>query len=61
MSQNLRLINIPNIKFCFSTSKSQFQQFKKDMAYSSTKESIMNAHNKCQLTHARINCVLKDS
>ncbi|KAG5571354.1 hypothetical protein H5410_061120 [Solanum commersonii] len=28
---------------------------------SATQDSIMNAHNKTQLTHGRINCALKDS
>ncbi|KAG5632086.1 hypothetical protein H5410_003803 [Solanum commersonii] len=36
-------------------------QFKKDVSNSATKDSIMNAHNKTKLTHARINRALKDS
>ncbi|KAG5577143.1 hypothetical protein H5410_057277, partial [Solanum commersonii] len=37
------------------------QQFKKDVSNSVAQESIMNAHNKTQLTQARINCALKGS
>ncbi|KAG5631248.1 hypothetical protein H5410_002965 [Solanum commersonii] len=54
MSPNLVLINTPNLNFCLSSSKTPIQQFKKDV-------SNMNVHNKSQLTHARINCALKDS
>ncbi|KAG5590882.1 hypothetical protein H5410_041396, partial [Solanum commersonii] len=35
--------------------------FKKDVSNSATQNSIMNGHNKTQLTHAKINCALKDS
>ncbi|KAG5611529.1 hypothetical protein H5410_022810 [Solanum commersonii] len=35
--------------------------FKKDASNSATQDSIMNAHKKTQLTHARINCALRDS
>ncbi|KAG5580097.1 hypothetical protein H5410_050724, partial [Solanum commersonii] len=35
--------------------------FKEDVSNSTTQDSIMNVHNKTQLTHARINCILKDS
>ncbi|KAG5629716.1 hypothetical protein H5410_001433, partial [Solanum commersonii] len=35
------------------------QQFKKDVSNCATQDSIMNVHNKAQLTHARINCILK--
>ncbi|KAG5595632.1 hypothetical protein H5410_036864 [Solanum commersonii] len=41
--------------------KTQVQQFKKDVSNSATQDSIMNVHNKAQFTHARINCILKDS
>ncbi|KAG5569048.1 hypothetical protein H5410_058814, partial [Solanum commersonii] len=41
--------------------KTQVQQFKKDVSNSATQDSIMNAHKKTQLTHARINCALKNS
>ncbi|KAG5590606.1 hypothetical protein H5410_041120 [Solanum commersonii] len=41
--------------------KTQLQQFKKDVSNNATQDSIMNLHNKTQLTHARINCKLKDS
>jgi len=61
MSSNLGLINIPNLKFRLSSSKTPVQQFKKDASNSATQESIMNAHKKTQHTHARINCALKDS
>ena len=61
MSQNLGLINTPNLNFFLSSSETQVQQFKKDVSKSATKDSIMNAHNKTQLTHARINFALKDS
>ena len=61
MSPICGLINTPNLNFCLSSSKTQVQQFKKDVSNSATQDSIMNAHNKTQLTHARINCALKDS
>ncbi|KAG5590447.1 hypothetical protein H5410_040961, partial [Solanum commersonii] len=35
--------------------------FKKDVSNSATQDSIMNAHNKTEITHAKINYVLKDS
>ncbi|KAG5605665.1 hypothetical protein H5410_027157 [Solanum commersonii] len=35
--------------------------FKKGVSNSATKDLIMSAHNKTQFTHARINCVVKDS
>ncbi|KAG5576604.1 hypothetical protein H5410_056738 [Solanum commersonii] len=41
--------------------KTQVQQFKKDVSNSATQDSIMNVHNKTQFTHARINCVPRDS
>ncbi|KAG5620422.1 hypothetical protein H5410_005640, partial [Solanum commersonii] len=34
---------------------------KKYVSNSAAQDSIMNAHKKTQLTHARINCALKDS
>ncbi|KAG5585218.1 hypothetical protein H5410_045652, partial [Solanum commersonii] len=37
------------------------QQFNRDVSNSATQDSIMNGHKKTQLTHARINCALKDS
>ncbi|KAG5631667.1 hypothetical protein H5410_003384, partial [Solanum commersonii] len=58
---NCGLINTPNLNFCLSSSKTQFQQFKTDVSNSATQDSIMNAHKKTQLIHARINCALKDS
>ncbi|KAG5631357.1 hypothetical protein H5410_003074, partial [Solanum commersonii] len=47
--------------YTWKSSKTQVQQFKKDVSNNATKYSIMNAHKKTQLTHARINCALKDS
>ncbi|KAG5590130.1 hypothetical protein H5410_040644 [Solanum commersonii] len=38
-----------------------FFSFKKGVSNSATQNSIMSAHNKNQFTHARINCILKDS
>ena len=61
MSSNLGFINTPNLNFCLSSSKTQVQQFKKDVSNGATKDSIMNAHNKNQLTYASINCAIKDS
>ena len=61
MSPICGLINTPNLNFCLSSSKTQVQQFKKDVSNSATQDSIMNAHNKTQLTHARINCSLRGS
>ena len=55
MSPNCGLINTPNLNFCLSSSKTQVQHFKKDVSNSATQDSIMNAHKKTQLTHARIN------
>ncbi|KAG5606383.1 hypothetical protein H5410_027875 [Solanum commersonii] len=43
-----------------SLSKTQVQQFKREVSNSAPQDSIMNAHKKTQLTHARINCALKD-
>ncbi|KAG5631224.1 hypothetical protein H5410_002941 [Solanum commersonii] len=48
----------------FSSSFCSFlpiRQFKKDVSNSATQDLIINLHNKAQLTHARINCILKDS
>ena len=61
MSPICGLINTPNLNFCLSSSKTQVQQFKKHVSNSATQDSIMNVHNKTQLTHARINYGLKDS
>ena len=61
MSPICGLINTPNLNFCLSSSKTQVQQFKKDVSNSATQDSIMNVHNKTQLTHASFNCALKDS
>ncbi|KAG5600462.1 hypothetical protein H5410_031832 [Solanum commersonii] len=61
MSPNCGLINTLNLKFCLSLSKTQVQQVKKDVSNSAAQDSIMNAHKKTQLTHARINCALKNS
>ncbi|KAG5631650.1 hypothetical protein H5410_003367, partial [Solanum commersonii] len=41
--------------------KPQVQHFRKDVSNRTTQDSIMNAHKKTQLTHARINCAPKDS
>ncbi|KAG5585629.1 hypothetical protein H5410_046063 [Solanum commersonii] len=57
---NRGLINTANLNFFLSSSKTQVQQFKKDVSNSATPDSIMNAHKKTQHTHARINCALKD-
>ena len=43
MSPNPGLINTPNLNFCLSSSKTQVQQFKKDVSNSATKDSNMNA------------------
>ena len=61
MSPICGFINTPNLNFCLSSRKTQVQQFKKDVSNSATQDSIINVHNKAQLTHARINCALKDS
>ncbi|KAG5587435.1 hypothetical protein H5410_047869 [Solanum commersonii] len=61
MSLKCGLINTPNLNFCLSSSKTQVEQFKKDVSNSTTQDSIMNVHNNTQLTHAMINSVLKDS
>ena len=61
MSPICGLINTPNLNFCLSSSKTQVQQFKKDVSNSATQDSIMNAHNKTQFTYAKIKCVLKVS
>ena len=61
MIPNCELIKTTNLNFCLSSSKTPVQQFKKDVSNSATKDSIMNAHNKTQLTLARINCALKGS
>lgn len=52
MSPNLEFINTPNLKSFLFSSKIQVQQFKKDVSNTPTKESIMNAHEKTQHTHA---------
>ncbi|KAG5580773.1 hypothetical protein H5410_051400 [Solanum commersonii] len=46
------------ILFFFET---QVQPFKNDVSNSATQDSIMNIHNKIQITYAKINCALKDS
>ncbi|KAG5585775.1 hypothetical protein H5410_046209 [Solanum commersonii] len=61
MSPICGLINTPNLNFCLSSSKTQVQQFKKEVSNSATQVSIMNVHNKTQFTHAKIKCVPKDS
>ena len=61
MSPICGLINTPNLNFCLSSSKTQVQQFKKDVSNSATQDSIMNAHNKTQFTYAKIKSTLKDS
>ena len=53
MIPNCELIKTTNLNFCLFSSKTPVQQFKKDVSNSATKDSIMNAHNKTQLTHAR--------
>ncbi|KAG5610314.1 hypothetical protein H5410_021595, partial [Solanum commersonii] len=50
----------PNLNFYLSSSKTQVNEFKKDVSNSATQDSIMTVHNKTQFTHARINCVPKD-
>ncbi|KAG5595519.1 hypothetical protein H5410_036751 [Solanum commersonii] len=42
-------------------SQTQVQSFKKGILNSATQDSIMNIHNKIQITYAKINCVLKYS
>ncbi|KAG5629729.1 hypothetical protein H5410_001446 [Solanum commersonii] len=42
-------------------SQTQVQLFKKGVSNIATQDSIMNIHNKIQITYAKINCVLKDS
>ena len=61
MSPICGLINTPNLNFCLSSSKTQVQQFEEDVSNGATQDSIMNEDKKTQLTHARINCALKDS
>ncbi|KAG5614613.1 hypothetical protein H5410_014437 [Solanum commersonii] len=61
MSQNHGLINTPYLNFFLSSSKTQVQQFKEDVSNSATQDSIMNSHKNTQLTHAKINCALKES
>ncbi|KAG5610957.1 hypothetical protein H5410_022238 [Solanum commersonii] len=39
----------------------QTQPFKNEVSNSATQDSIMNAHNKTQVTYAKIKCALKDS
>ena len=51
----------PQLKLLLVLKQTQVQLFKTDVSNSATQDSIMNAHNKTQLTHARINCALKDS
>ncbi|KAG5612205.1 hypothetical protein H5410_023486 [Solanum commersonii] len=41
--------------------QTQVQSSKKGISNSATQDSIMNAHNKTQFTHAKIKCALKDS
>ncbi|KAG5595638.1 hypothetical protein H5410_036870 [Solanum commersonii] len=48
------------VRFCL-IAKTQVQQFRKDVLNSASQDSIMNVHNKAQITHARINYILKDS
>uniref|UniRef100_M1DRA3 Uncharacterized protein n=1 Tax=Solanum tuberosum TaxID=4113 RepID=M1DRA3_SOLTU len=45
----------------WNISKTQVQQFKKDVSNNATQDSIMNAHKKTQITHARVYCALEDS
>lgn len=61
MNPNLGLINTVNLNIYLSSRKTQVQQFKKDISNIATQHSIMNAQKKAQLTHAMINCELKDS
>ena len=61
MSPKCGLINTPNLNCCLSSSKTQVQQFKKNVSNIATQDSNMNTHKKTQLTHARINCALRDS
>ena len=61
MTPNCGFINTFNLNFFLSSSKNQVQQFKKDVSNTYTQDTIMNAHNKTQLTHERIKCALKHS
>ncbi|KAG5605662.1 hypothetical protein H5410_027154 [Solanum commersonii] len=50
----------PQLKLLLVLKQTQVQSFKKGVSNSSTQESIMNIHNKIQITYAEINCALKD-
>ncbi|KAG5580567.1 hypothetical protein H5410_051194 [Solanum commersonii] len=41
--------------------KLNFSSSERDVSNSATEDSIMNIHNKTQINHAKINCILKDS
>ncbi|KAG5631590.1 hypothetical protein H5410_003307, partial [Solanum commersonii] len=60
-SPNRGLINSPNLNICFSSSKTQVQQFKKVVSNSATQDTTVNTHQKSQLTQARINFAFKVS
>ncbi|KAG5599677.1 hypothetical protein H5410_031047, partial [Solanum commersonii] len=54
---------IPSFFSAFSflfASKIQVQQFNKDVSNSSIQDLFIDVHNKTQITHARISCVLND-
>ena len=48
MSPIWELIITPNLIFSLSWSKSQIQQFKKDVLNSATEDAMMKVHNKTQ-------------
>ncbi|KAG5584837.1 hypothetical protein H5410_045271 [Solanum commersonii] len=49
MSPNRGLINTPNLNFYLSSSKTQVQQFKKDVSNSATQDPIMSVHTRLNL------------
>lgn len=61
MSLIFGLINTPNLDFCLSSSKTQFQQFKKDVLNTATQDWIMNVHNYTHISYENTNCLLNDS
>ena len=61
MNPNYGIINTPNLEFCLPSKKLNFSSSKRDVSNSAIQDSIMNAHKKTQLTHAKISCSLKNS
>ncbi|KAK6787585.1 hypothetical protein RDI58_016110 [Solanum bulbocastanum] len=61
MSSNLEHINTPNLNFTCPQVKLIFSNSTRMSHTVLQSNSIMNAHNKTKLTHARINCALKGS